>query len=138
MGINRSYAVRLILGALSVLGGLAVWRISFTFSGDLSSSGDAEWIGIVAAVLVAAGIFSASSVVLSGVRKKPAEETVNVQALADWFEDCERHEASRREARARNAQAGISPFPPAAPATSMPSPDRGAVWVSERNRRTAG
>ena len=137
MQINRSYVVRLILGLLSVLAGLAVSRVPLTFTADLLSSNNTEWLGIFAAVLVAAGIFVASSVVLSGVRKKPAEETVNVQAVADWFEECERHDTSQREARARDAQAGVPPFPPSAAATSTPSSERRGVWVTAPNRRTA-
>ncbi len=138
MGINKSYAVRSILGLLSILGGLAVARLSLTFSGTLSALGDERWISFAAAVLVAGSFFVAFSVVLSGVRRKPAEQTVNVEALTDWFDDYERHEASQREARARDAQAGISPLPPVATATSMPSSDRRGVLVRERNPRTAG
>ena len=137
MRIKKSHAVRSILGLLSILAGLAVSRLTVTFGGALSSWVDEEWVRLAAAVLVAGSLFAASSAVFSGVRRKPAEQTVNVQALTDWFEDCERHEASRREARASDAQAGVSPLPPAAAATSTPSSKRRGILVSE-HRRTAG
>ncbi len=135
MRTNKSYAVRSILGLLSILGGLAVSRLSLAFTGALSSLVDEKWISFAVAVLVGGSLFVASSVVFSSVRRKPAEQTVNVQALTNWFDDCERHEASCREARARDDQAGISPFPPAAADTPMP---RGGVLVNNRNRWTAG
>ena len=133
-----SYVVRLALGVLSVFGGLAVSRISFLFSDDSSASGQGEWVGIVAAVLVAAGIFLSSSVLLSAVRKKPAPKTVNIDALTDWFEACERHEASRLRSRAGDSEAAVSPFRPAAAHTSTPSSGRQAVLVTGAARRKLG
>ena len=89
----RKHLVRFVVGLAAALGGFVISQLPSLLTDALPQLGDPQRIAVFGVLLFNVGVFVALSIVPPAVE---SEDSVDVQELLDWFEDCDRREADRQ------------------------------------------